>query len=74
MRWYTWFLLLAAVIVAVRIAAPLLRRFSRWRIRKAAERRWKRYARATGKDWTQLTPKEKLEAHGVDVDGVIDGE
>lgn len=74
MTWWLGVIGVAAGALVVRAAVAALPRYVRWRVRRAAERRWKRYAKRTGKDWRKLTPQEKLEAHGVDVDSVMGGQ
>lgn len=59
-------IVLAIAVIALARSAPSgARRFALHRRRKAAERRWKLYAKQIGKDWRELTPREKLEAHGL---------
>jgi ubiquinone biosynthesis protein UbiJ len=63
-----------AALTAVWMLARNARRIANALYRREAKRHWKRYAKRTGKDWRTLTPTEKLEAHGVDVKAVRDGE
>jgi hypothetical protein len=73
MPWYGWVALGAlggiAAGVIVRNAERALRWLSARAIRRRAERKWRAYAKKLGKDWRELTPREKLEAHGLPRDG-----